>query len=160
MRTILTFLIFINATLCYASEVDIEAMRNNHFSDLYAYACELEPEYLISPEKSENEAAKNEILLAKGFTSRFSANKDETYFFQLAITNWDQKFIIMVDKDVKVDVIDSDKIDENINNYYCVNQKRKIYHFNTHEWASYLVTIVSPTDKNVWITILPESDYR
>lgn len=133
-------------------------LRNEYFQRVYRYACQLMPENIDSYPLDKEHAAQQELVLDKAYSHRFKARSDR-YYLQLAIINWDEKFIVMIGKGVLLSIDGVERTGGEVNNYSCPEQGRLIHHFNTHEWASYMLELSLNEGEDVWVTIVPEGTY-
>ncbi|MGL5006910.1 MAG: hypothetical protein ACRC53_05925 [Plesiomonas sp.] len=162
MRSTLCILLTLILSSQYAlaqtsKDKKISEARNQYFSKDYQKACQIQPENYATYPNTPDQAAQVEVTLDKGFSHQFTAT-DREHYLQIATIHWDEKFVVMVNDDVTLAIKGGDITGENIENNACPAQKRKIYHINTHEWASYLMTITAKAGEKVWITVLPEGN--
>lgn len=86
---------------------------------------------------------------------RFNTGNHNTAYQQLAVTEWDQKFIVAVNGDYEVSVQGADSPITHIDNLHCPERKLTMHHFNSHEWGSYVIEVLSTQSANVEMIVQP-----
>lgn len=157
MKRTLGLFFMASVSLSFFSQAsDLLKERNQHFSKSYQQACQIKPTEFSRYAGSVDEAIQREITFNQAFSHRFSLNQHGEAYLQLSTLRWDEKFIVMINKGVAVNIVKADVLASDIRNYHCKDQKRVVHHFNTHEWGSYTIQVIGNSNQNVWITIVPE----
>ncbi len=141
-----------------ANDIEIKNI-NNYFALFYKKACEAK---LVEGTLTENKAAAAQLEMTLGSKDTITLKaqlekKHASVFQQIAVTEWDQKFIVAVNgEEATLEMKNADVLLKDIKNLQCEDRQLKMYHFNTHEWGSFLLTINNPS-KNVELVIVPIS---
>ncbi|PSV03257.1 hypothetical protein C0W80_03540 [Photobacterium leiognathi subsp. mandapamensis] len=137
-----------------ATEVNPEHKgRNDYFAKSYQPLCAM-PTKVIATASTLDAASQQEFILDKqlGFDTKLNA-KGETYI-QLAIKEWDEKFIVGVTPKVQVTMAGADVLGADIVNLQCEKQNQYLTHLNTHEWGSYTLKLTGKPNETVKVQII------
>ncbi|MDT8869189.1 hypothetical protein [Vibrio fluvialis] len=160
MKPILGLLFTACASVSSFSQAsDLVQARNQHFAQPYQQACQIRPTEFARYAGSADEATQHEVAFKQAFSHQFALNQHGEAYLQLATLRWDEKFIVMLNKDVAINIAKADVLATDIRNHHCEAQERVVHHFNTHEWGSYTLQIRGNRDQNIWLTIVPEEPF-
>lgn len=143
----------INAKISNESEIK---SVNEYFNKHYKEICTQKKQPLKAVAEKHIDAPELEITLNGKEKLAFSySSSDSVMYQQLAITEWDQEFIVALDGKYDVSVEGADKLLDGVENLYCADKGLFMYHFNTHEWGSYVLRIDSFKSNTVNVVIFP-----
>lgn len=160
-KAVLTSALLLLHTPAFASVEDTNQaleneQRNSYFKQDYVNACEqaLTSE-LVLPATKES-AAQHEINVNIDSGYRIKMNENGVGYLQLAITEWNEKLVLLSSEHMQIAIAGADITGANITNLSCADKNKLITHVNTHEWGSYIMMLTAAPNSWVELTIVKE----
>lgn len=144
------------ATLA-ASQEEIKG-RNEYFSQTYQSACAV-PMNKVAVALDRESAAQLETIFDRPLGYQFTLGDKGEAYIQLAITEWNEKFVVMTDHGVAVGMEGADITGMKITNLQCDGVTGELYHINSHEWGSYVLTVTGKPQQQVNVSIVKEQRF-
>ncbi|MGF1685086.1 hypothetical protein L4C36_00040 [Photobacterium japonica] len=129
--------------------------RNQFYAARYKAACDV-PLQAVQVAGSLAEAPQLEAIFTDTLGYQFTLNANGEAYLQLAIKEWNEKMLLMTNRDVTIAMDGADITGTKITNLQCPDLNGDIYHINTHEWGSYVLRIHGKPNQKVAVGIVKE----
>ncbi len=126
--------------------------RNDYFAKSYQPLCNL-PTKAIATASTLEEASQQEFILNKELGLSTQLNSQGEAYIQLAIKEWNEKFIVGVTPKNHVSMAGADIQGADIVNLQCAEPSQYLTHLNTHEWGSYTLKLTGKPNQLVKVQI-------
>ncbi|EGU41743.1 hypothetical protein [Vibrio scophthalmi] len=132
---------------------------NKHYASAYQAICNQPLETLTFATTQEAAPQLEKTLNATNTLGLRVANSESTTVYQqLAVTEWNQKFVVATNGNYKINIKGADATITDVANLQCQDRNLTMHHFNTHEWGSYLLQIDIDSGKPLELVIHPTAN--
>ena len=138
-----------------ASEGEIKG-RNQFYAARYQAACDVHLES-VQVAGSLADAPQLEAIFTDTLGYQFTLNANGEAYLQLAIKEWNEKMLLMTNRNVTIAMDGADITGTKVTNLQCPDLNGDIYHINTHEWGSYVLRVTGQPNQPVAVRIVKEA---
>ncbi|KXF80977.1 hypothetical protein [Enterovibrio coralii] len=153
--------LFVSASALASDDVNTTKNQNinKHYASAYQAICNQALETVTIATTQDAAPQLEKTLNATDTLGLRVANTEKaTVYQQLAITEWNQKFVVATNGNYKINIKGADAPITDVANLQCPDRNLTMHHFNTHEWGSYLLQIDIDSGKPLELVIHPTAN--